>query len=119
MLDLRTQRRQRAHNVVQTTLLLGCLLAVAAGLAWLLHGSLGLIWTLVLGAVLLLLRPRVPPRVVLAMYRAQPLPREVAPELNWLVDQVAYRAHLHRRPALYYVPSRVPNCSTPTWPRPA
>lgn len=33
MLDLRMQRRQRAINVVQGTVLLGCLLAVAAGLA--------------------------------------------------------------------------------------
>src|SRR5690242_17918174 len=110
MLDPGTQRRQRARNIVQSTLLLGCLLAVAAGLAWLLLGTLGLIWTLVLGAVVLVLRPRMPPRVVLTMYRAQPLPREAAPELNWLVDQVAERACLHHRPALFYVPSRVPNC---------
>ena len=110
MLDPQVRRRQRLRNVAQTGLLLGCLLAVAAGLAWLLLGAIGLIWTLVLGAVVLLLRPRIPPRVVLAVYRAQPVPRYVAPELHWMVDELSERAGLHHRPELFYVPSRVPNC---------
>ena len=104
------RRRQRLRNVAQSTLLLGCLLAVAAGLAWLLLGALGLTWTLALGAVVLLLRPRIPSQVVLAMYRAQPVPRVVAPELHWMVDELTERAGLHHRPELYYVPSQVPNC---------
>src|SRR3954468_11993390 len=110
MLDPRTQRRQRAHNLVQSTLLLGCLLAVAAGLAWLLLGMIGLLWTLAVGGLVLLLRPRIAPRMVLAMFRARPLSYHAVPELYWMLDELTLRAHLHHRPALYYVPSPVPNC---------
>lgn len=110
MLDPRTERRQRTRNVVQSTLLLGCLLLVVTGLGWSLFASAGLLWTLLLGVLVLALRPRVPPRPVLALYQAEPLPVGVAPQLHWMVAELASRAGLHRAPALYYVPSAVPNC---------
>ena len=110
MLDTRTQRCQQVRNVVQSALLLGCLPALAAGLAWLLFGTQGLVWILVPGVVVLVFRPRVPARAVLAVYRARPLPYAVAPELHWMVQELAERAGLHPVPALYYVPSPVPNC---------
>jgi heat shock protein HtpX len=110
VLDQRARRRQRVRNAVQSTLLLGCLLAVAAGVGWLLLGTVGLLWLTALAAVVLLLRPRIPARVVLGVFRAEPLPREVAPELHWLVDRLDERAGLRHRPAVYYLPSPVPNC---------
>jgi heat shock protein HtpX len=112
VLDPRAQRRQRRRNTAQTVLLLGCLLAVAAGTAWLLFGAVGLLGPLAVGGVVLLARPRVRPGAVLALYRAQPLPRPVAPELNWIVDRLTERAGLPHRPALYYVPSSTPNSFT-------
>jgi heat shock protein HtpX len=109
MLDPRVRRRQYVHNALRRVLLLGCLVGVAVGLTFLLLGSVGLQWALVLGAVVLLLQPRVPTRAVLTVVRAQPLPHAVAPELNWMVDELAERGGLHSRPALFYVPSPVPN----------
>ena len=109
MLDPRVKRRQRVRNAAQSTLLLGCLLAVAAGVGRLLLGAVGLLWLTVLAAVLFLLRPRIPARVVLGMFRARPLPRGEAPELHWIVDRLVERAGLHHRPAVYYVPSPEPN----------
>ena len=110
MLDARTQRRQRARNLLQTALLLGCLLALAVGLAALLFGVQGLLWILVPGSVVLLLRPRIPARALLAVYRAGPLPYAAAPDVHWMAQELAERAGLHSAPALYYVPSPVPNC---------
>ncbi|HEV7187047.1 MAG TPA: zinc metalloprotease HtpX [Blastococcus sp.] len=110
MPDTTTQRRHQVRNVVQSALLLGCLPVLAAGLAWLLFGAQGLAWILVPGVVVLVFRPRVPARAVLAVYRARPLPYAVAPELHWMVQELAERAGLHSVPALYYVPSPVPNC---------
>jgi heat shock protein HtpX len=110
MLDPRIERRQRVRNVVQTALLLGALLALAAGLGLLLFGAVGLVWVLVVTALLVVQGARIPPRTVLAVYRAQPLRPAAAPELNWMAARLTARAGLNRAPALYYVPSAVPNC---------
>lgn len=108
MLDARTRRRQKLRNAVQTLLVLGCLVLVAAGLAWLLLGTVGLVWMLVVAAVLLI-RPRVPTRALLAMYGAVPLPPEYVPGLHQAVQVLADRAGLRSPPTLYYVRSRLPN----------
>jgi heat shock protein HtpX len=109
VLNPRAQRRQRARNVVQSTLLLGCLLVVVVGLGWLLFAAAGLLWALILAVLLLAVGPQIPPRMVLALYRAEPLPVAVAPELDWMVAELAARAGLHHQPTLYYVPSAAPN----------
>lgn len=109
MLDTATQRRQRARNVLHEALLVGCLIATAAGVAWLLFGLVGLIGMLAAGAVFAVVRPRLPVRAVLSAYRAMPLPYAAAPGLYDAVDVLAQRAGLATAPALYLVPSRVPN----------
>jgi heat shock protein HtpX len=109
VLDERIRRRQRLRNGVQSALLLGGLVLVAAGLAWLLFGTIGLLWILLAGVVVAAVRPRVPTRSMLAMYGAQELPPAAAPELHHLVQALARRAELSSPPTLYYVPSRVPN----------
>lgn len=112
MLDTRAQRRQRWRNLAQGALLLGCLLAVAASLAWMLLGLMGLLGALALGLVVLLTGPEVPAGAVLGAFRAQPLPPAAAPDVHWMVQVLAGRARLHRPPELFYVPSPVPNCIT-------
>lgn len=92
MLDPRTHRRHRLRNAAQAVLVLGGMAVVLGGLAWLLVGAVGLLWALVLGAAVLALRPRVPPRWVLSMYRARPLPYAVAPERHRYVRALADRA---------------------------
>src|SRR5690242_5064411 len=53
-------RQQRLLNGVHTALLLGGLVLLPPGLAWLLFGTGGLIWMLLASAVLLFFRHRVP-----------------------------------------------------------
>jgi heat shock protein HtpX len=109
VLDPRSRRRQKLRNSTQGVLLLGALVAVAAALAWALSGTVGLLGILALGAVLALFRPRVPTGAVLGMYGARPLPPSAAPGLHQMVQVLARRAGLPAAPALYYVPSPVPN----------
>jgi heat shock protein HtpX len=109
MLDPGTLRRQRLRNVVQAVLLLGGLLVTAGLLTWLLFGPTGLLWALVVGALVGALRPRVPTRTLLSMYGAHPLSPGSAPGLIRIVQELSERAGLARVPALYYVPSSVPN----------
>jgi heat shock protein HtpX len=109
MLDPRVRQRQRLRNVIQGFLLLGALVAVAAGLAWLLLGLAGLLWVVLLGAAVALLRPRIPARTMLSLYGARPLPEAAAPRLHQIVRVLAERAGLPAAPALYYVPSPLTN----------
>jgi heat shock protein HtpX len=109
VLDPRTHRRHRLRNAAQAVLLLGGMAMVLGGLAWLLVGVVGLLWALIFGGIVLALRPRVPPRWVLAMYGARPLPRGVAPELHRYVQALADRARLPATPRLYYVASPMAN----------
>jgi heat shock protein HtpX len=109
MLDPRVRQRQRLRNAVQGILLLAGLVTVAAGLAWLLFGLAGLVWMVLLGAVVGLLRPRIPARTILSFYGARPLPEVAAPQLHRIVRVLAERAGLPAAPALYYVPSPLTN----------
>ena len=109
MLDAHTPRLQHRRNLTQAVLLLVGMLAVLGMLAWLLLGPRGLVWVLVLGLVVVAVRPKVPPRWVLSMYGARPLPEAAAPELHRFVAILAQRAGLPRTPALYYVASPLIN----------
>jgi heat shock protein HtpX len=105
----RAGRRHTLRNVVQELLLLGGLAVLAGAAAWLLAGPAGALWVLLAVVLLAALRPRVPVAWVLSAYRAQPLPRWVAPQLHELVDVLAVRARLRRRPTLFYVASPLAN----------
>jgi heat shock protein HtpX len=103
------RRRQERRNFVQGVLLLGGMVLTLGLCAWLLFGGRGILWTLVLGAVFLALRPRMRPEWVLRMYRARPLTVTAAPQLHQMVQILASRAGLPRAPTLYYVPTSMLN----------
>ena len=109
MLDPRTRRRRKVRNAAQAALLLGGMVAILAVLAWLLFGMAGLLWALLIGTVVLALRPNVAPQWVLSMYGAHPLPHAVAPELHHYVRALADRAGLAATPGLYYIASPMAN----------
>src|SRR5690606_10154600 len=109
VLDPRTHRRHRIRNVAQAALLFGGMAVVLGGLALLLAGAIGVPRVLLAFAVVVALRPRVPPRWLLSMYGARPLPYAVAPELHHYVAALAQRAGLPATPRLYYVASPMAN----------
>ena len=109
MLDQRTRRRYRVRNTAQAALLLGGMVAVLAGLAWMLLGPAGLVWVLLAGGLVSALRPHVPPGWVLSVYGAVPLPPDLAPALHHYVRVLAERARLGTLPVLYLVPSPLVN----------
>jgi heat shock protein HtpX len=109
MMALAPSPRHRVRNLVQELLLLTGLAVLLGAVGWLLAGWTGLLWVLLLVVMVGALRPRVPTAWVLSMYQAQPLPRWVAPRLHEIVDVLAVRAGLHRRPAVFYIASPLAN----------
>lgn len=111
-MDTLLTRHHRLVNAFQTLLLLGGMLLILATLGHLFAGGPGMLTTLILGLFLLLLGPRVSPRLVLRLYGARRLTPFEAPGLQAMVQTLARRAGLGRCPVLYYLPSRVMNAFT-------
>lgn len=97
------------RNWLHTVLLLGSMLALLALLGWLVAGQTGIIWSVILGGILVLFGQQVSPQLVLRMYRARPLTATEAPQLYEIMAELARRAQLPFVPTLYYVPSRMLN----------
>ena len=78
-------------------------------LAWVLFGLTGLLWALVVGALIGVLQPRMPTRTLLSMYGALPVGPASAPGLVRMLRELSKGAGLARTPTLYYLPSTIPN----------
>lgn len=101
--------RHKLANIVHSGLLLAGMLGLLGFCAWTVWGREGLVWAVLTGALALALSPRVAPEWVMRMYRASPLTPRDAPELHYLLQQLAARAGLETVPRLYYVPSPLLN----------
>lgn len=112
MLDSRVERRQHVRNALHGVLLLGCLLAMAGALEWLLFGPVALAWLAGVGGLLLLVRPRIRVGRLLSAIGAVPLPPSVVPGLHGAVRELSRRARLSRSPRLWFIPDEVPEAFT-------
>ena len=96
---------QRLRNLAQGLLLLAGLAVMPGALGWLLAGSTGVVWALVLVVIVAAFAGTMPARVVLARSGAIPLARPQAAGLYRIVDELARRARLEQSPSLHLVPS--------------
>lgn len=103
------QRRLNLRNLLHTVILVAGTAALAAGIAWTVYGTDGLIWAAVFGAASLYTLGHISPKLVLGLYKARPLDDRELPELHHLVRDLAARADLPAVPRLYYVPSQMLN----------
>jgi heat shock protein HtpX len=104
--------KHKLINWLQSLGLLAGMVLVLATVGWLLGGAELMLWAGAAGVVVLLLAPRMSPRLILHMYRARALAPQDAPQLHALLLELARRAGLEHPPALYYVPSRALNAFT-------
>ena len=111
-MDRARLRSHKLTNVLQSMLLLGGMALLLGALGWIVAGPEGVLWTVLLGAVVVALSPRLTPHMLLRLYHAEALTPRSAPGLYALLEELARRAGLDRLPRLYYVPSRVMNAFT-------
>jgi heat shock protein HtpX len=97
------------HLLFQTAVILAGMGALFGLLGWMIFGTTGLVWALLVVLLLFLSTPRVSPWMVLKMYRARQLSYDEAPGLFEIVLDLTRRADLPAYPRLYYVPSRMMN----------
>ena len=108
-LDEAERRRHRLRNILHTWLLILGSGALVALIAWILFGTVGLVWAAIFTGVGLWSAGKVSPKMVLGLYRARPLGARELPQLHAIVRQLAVRAELPAVPEIYYVPSRMMN----------
>ncbi len=104
-----TWQRHALLNRLQTFVLLAIMVGFLALLGWLLWGQAGLLILLISGLLLTLFNPSVSPRLVMRLYRAEPLTVSQAPHLYEMLDELTRRCGLPTRPTLYYLPSEMVN----------
>lgn len=95
-------------NHMKTVLLLGLLTGLILVCGQLLGGRTGVVVALGLAALMNIGSYWFSDRIVLAMYRAQPVSEQQAPRLHALVERLVARAGLPK-PKLYVLPQKAPN----------
>jgi len=95
-------------NAFKTTILLALLTGLLMWVGQFLGGTQGLVIGLIMAATMNLGSYWFSDRIVLSMYRAQPLSEEQAPDLFRIVRELAAGAHMPM-PRVYLIPTDSPN----------
>lgn len=96
------------ENKLRTTLLLAVLTALIIFIGRLFGGSQGMVIAFVLAVVMNVGSYWFSDKIVLAMYRAQPLDEQQAPEIYRIVRELASQANIPM-PRVYLIPQDTPN----------
>jgi heat shock protein HtpX len=109
LLNEQARRAHKRRNVIHSVLLFTGISVVLAASLLMLFGPLGLVWSALMIAALFMLGPRIPPEVVMRMYRARAVDPRAGGQIIDIVDALAQRAELPARPRLYVIPSMTLN----------
>lgn len=109
LLDQAALEAHKQLNLLHTALLFVGTAVILGASGLLLFGMSGVAWAAVLVGVMLILMPRVPPELLMRMYRARRVVPQPGDQLSEIVDVLAERAGLQSRPQLYVVPSMALN----------
>ena len=99
----------QTRNLVQSMLLIGGMGLIAWAVVATIAGPGLTLLTVGSSVIGLLLAPSLPKTVLLSAYRARRLTGRTFPEGVGMIAELARRADLPRVPALYYIPSELPN----------
>lgn len=97
--------RYRRQNLLHTFLLLAGMLLLMSLIGWLVAGTIGVMWALGTGLVLMITAPKLSPRLILYLYGARPVSARQSAQLTDVITWLANRSHLSQHPKLYYIPS--------------
>jgi heat shock protein HtpX len=109
LLDDNRRREHKARNDLHSALLVGGIGFVTAFSVWLIWSWTGVLVTLVLVAALYAFAPRLPPEMMMRIYRAQPLDQGHGGQIVYIVEEIARRAQLPAAPVIYVIPSMTLN----------
>jgi len=97
----------RLQNFLHTLLLLSGMLLLLAAIGWLIAGTVGVVWSLLMGMLLTITAPRLTPHLILYLYGARLLPNQLSEKLSEIITWLTTNSHLPQKPKLYYIPSSI------------
>jgi heat shock protein HtpX len=109
LLDDDSRRAHKARNQLHSALLVGGLGLVTVCSAWLLWSWTGVLVALAWIGALYAFAPRLPPEMIMSMYRAKPIDPRNGGQIVYIVEELARRAGLPATPAVYVIPSMTLN----------
>ena len=109
LLDAAALTAHKSQNALHSAILFSGIALMLGFSGWLVLGMFGVAWAAVLTGMGLLLMPKVPPELLMRLYRARLVPSQPGDQLSDIVDALAARAGLPSRPALYVIPSLAMN----------
>src|SRR4029079_3788790 len=109
MLDRRQRLAHKARNALPSLVLVGGIGLLTGCCAWLLWGTGAVVLTAIVIALLYVFAPRVPPEVVMRMYRASKLDPRSGAQIIGIVTALSRRAGFPAVPDVYIIPSRTLN----------
>lgn len=98
-----------ASNTFQTFLLVFAMAMLAGFVGFVLGGVPGLIAAVLLTMLGIFAGSKASAKLVLRMYKAQPIHESQAPQLFDIYNEICHRADLDPFPKLYYIPTKMPN----------
>lgn len=108
-LDADNHRAHKTRNTLHSALLVGSLGLLTGVSAWLLWGGMGVAVTLVAIGVIYAFAPRLPPEVLMQMYRGRPIDPRNGSAILHIIDVLSDRAELPAPPKVYVIPSMTLN----------
>jgi len=108
-LDDARRREHKARNALHSALLVGGLGLVTALSAWLMWDWPGVLIALAWIGALYAFAPRLPPELIMRMYRARRIDPGQGGQLTYVLEVLARRAELPAVPALHVIPSMTLN----------
>jgi heat shock protein HtpX len=109
MADKSVLTKSKLENILHSILLLGTMFILLFAIGWVVAGSMGLLWSAVMGVILIVSGSMISSSIILRLYQAKLISVYQAPELYEIVAHLSNRAGLAKVPQLYYFPSRVIN----------
>jgi len=102
-------RNQRAINYLHAAVILVAMSSLLSLLGWLVGGTMGLLYALLLGTLLSVLSAKLPTAYILRLYGAVPISQTQFAALHSAVEFLSARADLPIKPRLFYIASKIPN----------
>jgi len=102
-------RNQRAINFLHAIVILVAMSLLLGLLGWSIAGTMGLLYALLLGTLILSFCVKFPTAHALRLYGAVPLSQTQFAALHSVVDVLSARADLPVKPRLFYLASKIPN----------
>jgi heat shock protein HtpX len=108
VLDEERSRHHKVRNDWDSALLVGGLGLVTGFSAWLIWGAMGVAFTLIAIGLIYTYAPRLPPELIVRMFRARPLDARHGEQIAHVVDVLSARAMV-APPKVYVIPSMTLN----------